>query len=239
MIGPKGIMFNGFDLSPWLTANVSRPLLPPVEVQADSVPGMDGTRFRSAKLGELPIPVDVRLKAGMREDIAGLRHALASMLMADAPAPLVLGDDPRRYHLAVLDGSTDLDSLWFSGRTTLNFRACDPVAYGESRRGTLKSGVLRVRGTWRTYPVVSITPPKGSYWKIENAATGDFVRVNATFSGSARLVVDCAERHCTLNGANADKYLTLDSDYLALEPGENKFTVSGGSPSFEWSERWL
>lgn len=239
MIQPKGMMFNGFDFTPWLRANVQKPVLPPVEVEADAVPGMRGTRFRSAKLGELTIPVPVRLTAHAKDDMAEFRRVLASMLYAEEPAPLVLGDEPRRWYMAVLDGSTDLDSLWFTGGTTLNFRCCDPVAYGEFRRSGLRGGVLRVRGTWPADPKIEVAPPRGAFWKIEHLGTGEFLRVEATFSGSVKLVIDCAARHLTLNGANADKYLSLESDFFSLVPGENRFAVSGGAPVFEWSERWL
>lgn len=240
MIGPKGMAYNGHDLSPWLYANPTRPIMPPVEVEADKVPGMQGTRFRSAKLGELKIPVTVRLRASAKDNIAELRHALAAMLRSDRPAPLYLGDDPTRYNLAVLDGSSDLDRLWHTGRTELTFRACDPVSYG--KRASLEigaEGTANVGGTEDTSPTITATPPKGASYRIALSDTGEYVQVDMPFDGSAKLVIDCAAQHCTVNGASADAHVALASDYFILRPGNNRIVSSGGAATIEWTERWL
>lgn len=240
MIGPKGMMYNGYDLSPWLDANPSRPILPPVEVEADKVPGRDGTRFRSAKLGELEIPVAVRLKATSKDDIAELRHKLAAMLRPDSPAPLVLGDDPTRYHMAVLDGSSDLDALWHTGRAELKFRACDPVAYGrKSVVAMAASATASVGGTAPTAPVITARPSSGSGYRITLAETGEYVQVDAPFTGSQTLMIDCGKQHCTISGASADASVALASDYFELSPGLNRLVASSGTATVEWEERWL
>lgn len=239
IVGPKGMMYNGRDLSHWLDANPTRPILPPVEVEADEVPGADGTRFRSVKLGELSIPVAVRLKASAKDDVAELRHMLAAILWSDVPAPLVLGDDPTRYHMAVLDGSSELDRLWITGRTELVFRACDPIAYGETKSANIgASGTVHVGGTHPTAPVVTAVPNAGESYRFTLMDTGDYVQIEAPFDGTQPLVIDCAAQHCTINGVSADRYVALASDYFVLQPGLNRLSTTG-TAVIEWTERWL
>ena len=66
-----------------------------------------------------------------------MRHKLAAALWTDEPAPLYLPDDPTRYLLAIVSGSTDLDED--HGRLPDNYRRADfPYRrtdyYGQRRR---------------------------------------------------------------------------------------------------------
>lgn len=234
-----GMVYNGFDFGPYLKANPHRSLVPPTAVAVDEVPGRDGTRFRSARLGELSIVVDVELRAGRREDVAELRHRLAARLWSPAPAPLFLPDDPYRYHMAVLDGQSDLDVLWRTGQAQLTFRAPDPVMYGAERQAELSGETaVHVGGNRPTYPVIEAAPT-GKSFRIE--APGGTVEVLAegSFDGSKTLLIDCGACHCELAGLNADGRVALSSDYFALEPGENALVATGGSGTIRWIERWI
>lgn len=234
------MIYNGHDLSPWLRCNPQRPILPPVENSTQEVPGRDGSRLTRSKLGALSIPVKVRLKARRGEDVAELRHMLAAMLRSEEPAPLVLPDDPTRYHLAVLDGSSDLDRLWYTGSAELTFLCPDPVAYGEAREAAMDtSAAVHVAGTHPASPVVTARPGSASRYRVTLTDSGEYVEVSAPFNASSVLVIDCAAQHCTINGASADRYVALASDYFDLVPGLNRLTATSGSTTVEWRERWL
>lgn len=235
-----GMVYNGFDFGPYLRANPHRPILAPVTVTTDDVPGRDGTRFRSARLGELTIPVDVELRTRPRETVAELRHRLAGKLWCAEPAPLALPDDPHRYHLAVLDGESELDVLWETGETTLNFRCPDPVAYGMAGKAAIDTAAsIRSGGNYETRPTITVVPDAGEGYKVAHAGSGEAVEVAFAFDGTKTLVIDCKAEHCEIDGANADAYVTLESDYFALEPGGNDLTATGGAGYVEWVERWL
>lgn len=237
----KGMVYNGFDFSPYLRCNPHRALVPPTSVTTDDVPGRDGTRFREARLGELSIQVDVELRAKARDDVAELRHRLAPHLWAAEPAPLYLGDDPFRYHLAVLDGESELDVLWRTGQAELTFRAPDPVMYGADREAELDGeAVVHVGGNWKTAPVIEVVPT-GTSLRVESVTASAVVEVLAaeSFDGTKTLTIDCGAEHCELGGVNADARVALASDYFALTPGENAIKVTGGSGTIRWTERWL
>ena len=234
------MIYDGNDLSPWLRCNPQRPILPPVENSAQEVPGRDGSRLVRSKLGALTIPVKVRLRARRGEDVAELRHMLAAMLRREEPAPLVLPDDPTRYHMAVLDGSSDLDRLWYTGSAELTFVAHDPIAYGQLHEAAMgSSATLHVAGTHPSAPVITARPGSSSRYRITLVDSGEYVEVSTPFSTSSVLVKDCAAQHCTVNGASADRHVALSSDYFDLAPGLNRLAATSGTAVVEWRERWL
>lgn len=240
-MGMVGMVYNGFDFGPYLRVNPHRPVAPPVTVETDDVPGRDGTRFRSARLGELTIEVDAELRARPGDDIAELRHTLAAALVSASPAPLILPDDPGRYHMAVLEGESELSTLWRTGEATLTFKCPDPVAYGQDRIEALEASTqVSCGGTYMAMPVFEVKPT-GKRFRIESETAGAFVEVEAasSFDGTKTLVIDCAAQHCELGGLNADSRVTLASDYFELRPGANRLVATGGTGTVRWTERWL
>lgn len=239
MVGPKGISFNGYDLSPYLKANPTRPILPPMEVTTDEVPGAMGRRFHDVNLGELEIPVKVRLRARAHEDMPMFRRMLAQALFTVEPAPLVLGDDPTRYYMAILSGSTELSSLIHTGSATLTFLCPDPIAHGATRRCSV-SGTESIitGGNWPARPLITAKPGICSSFTIRVPTSGRHITVNRPFYASDALVIDCKDRRCYINGSPTDAHVTLDSDYFQLL-GKEIITLSSGTATLEWTERWL
>ena len=85
------VLFNGHDLSAFVSCKVSRPIMPPVNVTLESIGGRDGELFKAAHFGGYDLPVDVWLRSDERRDAATVRHALAKMLCTDEPAPFYYG----------------------------------------------------------------------------------------------------------------------------------------------------
>ena len=89
--------------------------------------------------------------------------------------------------------------------------------------------------------VIEALPAKGGYYRVTLPATGQMVQVNMSFTGAGDqlLTIDCAAQHCDINGASADPYVTLESDYFDLEPGPATIQASSGSATVRWTERWI
>lgn len=234
------MIYDGFDFSPWLRVNMTRPIAPPVEVETEAAAGRDGTAFRSARLGELSIPVTVRLDAPRGTDMAELRHMLASKLVSKEPRPLVLPDDPTRYHMALLSGASDLDTLWRTGRAELEFLAPDPVAYGVTRKvNIMPGGSVFVEGNMPTYPVIEGSGGGAGAYSVILVGTGEKVELDCEVGADDVVTIDCAAQHCEINGEDADPHVTLDSDFFALMPGDNRLNITGADVVCSWTERWL
>ena len=139
------VLFNGHDLSAFVSCKVRRPIMPPVNVTLESIGGRDGELFKAAHFGGYDLPVDVWLRSDERRDAATVRHALAKMLCTDEPAPLFLPDDPTRFLLAIVSGETDLGEITDKCPfTTITFHVCDPFYYGRKRRVEVSAGTLTI-----------------------------------------------------------------------------------------------
>lgn len=236
-----GMVYNGFDFGPYLRVNPHRSIVPPVTVECDEVPGGRGERFRSARLGKLTITVDAELRVARGKTVEELRHMLASKLYSASPAPLSLPDDPHRYHLAVLSGESELDTLWETGEAQLTFVAPDPASYGMGGACALdRAASVRPGGTVETAPTIRVVPEAGDGYTVTHAQSGMHVEVRMPFDGATELVIDCAAAHCEAGGTSADEWVTMASDYFTLAPGEaNDLEATGGAGIVSWVERWL
>lgn len=234
------LIFNGNDLSEYVAYKVNRPVMAPIEVSTETIPGRHGELFRSARLQGYDLSVDVWLMADNRLEVADVRHRLAAALWTDEPAPLYLPDDPTRYVLAIVTGETDLGQITDKTAGTITFRVTDPICYGNHNSRVLYDGSsasVDAGGTWETYPTVTFKPTmKTSHVSVLNADTGDKVAVNGTFTVGDEVFIDMATEHVTHNGATISP--TVDSDFFTIK-GVTKIVTSGSGATMEWDEAWL
>lgn len=236
----KRLVFNGTDLSELVAFKVHRPVMAPVGVSAETVPGRHGELFRSARLEAYDLDVDVWLMADNRLEVADVRHRLAAALWTDGPAPLFLPDDPTRHVMAIVTGATDLGEVTDRTSGTVTFRVTDPVSYGNHCRAALADGKtvgVDAGGTWEAYPKITFKPAtKTSRVSVLNVGTGDKVAVSGTFAVGDEVVVDMAAEHVTHNGNTVAP--TVDSDFFAIR-GVTEIVASGSDATMEWDEAWL
>lgn len=210
-----------------------------VNAHFESVAGRHGELFKAAYRGGYDLPVDMWLRSEHRRDAAEVRHRLAAMLWTDEPAPLYLPDDPTRYLLAIVSGSTDLgevtDDCPFA---TVTFHIGDPDYYGRKHRVEAGAGTFSVNAGGNLPARLSVTakPGAGSSWTITNVDTGEKVQVAATLTSSSVVRLDMAQERATVNNQAAP--VTLDSDFFEIK-GRTKLRISSGSAALEWRERWL
>lgn len=232
------MIYDGADLRDYFHVGFDRALLPPVEVSTVEVSGRDGALFQRTRLMPLEITAFLRWKKAKASAVPDLRRLAASLLYRDEPRPLVLPDEPDKHYLAVVSGHTALDSLGKNGKAYVTFMCPDPVAFGQTRTCAMATQAEgHVGGTYRTAPTFACRPARGSYYKVTNEATGEFVQVNASFTGDQSLVIDCARQQTTLNGVNYP--VTFASDYFSFEPGPFSVRASSGTAEMSWTERWL
>lgn len=231
--------FGGVDLTPYVTVSkATRTVAPRRRMERTDVPGMAGELVRFSGLQAAEVTVTGYLTPHGVDRVAHVRRLLARMLYSDAPQALILPDEPWSYLMAVYEGGAELSRHAHRPKVELPFLCPDPVAYGKPRTASVGSAAVDVDagGTWPASPVVSVTPPTGSYWQITNLATGDYVRVNAAFTGSQAVVIDMGAQRCTVNGA--DHAVDVGSDFFPID-GAQRLKASAGTASLSWVERWL
>lgn len=233
------IKFNGHDLSAIVCCKVNRPIMAPVSAVYEEIPGRHGELFKSACLGGYDLPVDVWLRSDDRRDAATLRHLLAEMLYTEEPAPLFLPDDPTRYLMAIVSGSTDLGEITDDcPSATVTFHVGDPFYYGSKRRVEAQAGRFGINAGGNRPAALTITAhaESGVAWSIRNLDTGEKVQLDMDVAADSVVRVDMALERATVNGHEAP--VTLDSDFFEIN-GRMNLLLSGGSALLEWRERWL
>lgn len=207
----------------------------------EDIDGRHGETFKAQRRVGYDLTVDMWLRVEDRRQVAEARHRLAEWLYTDEPKPLYLPDDPTRYLLAIVSGSTDLDEITDDCPTcSVTFRIGDPDYYGRTRKMTI-SGTSEVSfavgGTLPTYIKVTAKPTSSqTSWRITNTDTGEYVEVSATLSSSSTIRLDFAKERATVN--NNTVAIAIASDYFTVS-GRAHLKVSNGSAEIEWVERWL
>ena len=181
---------------------------------------------------------------GTAEERRAALSTLGQWLDVDEPKKLILPDTPDLYYMAVPNGSVDLTRYCDSETASVTFDIVDPIAYGREVEITVPSGgsvTFHVGGTYKTRPQISATATRNSSslvygLKLDNAS---YVHV-ATGSASARNVaIDCDKRTCVVNSSVS--MITLDSNWLELEPGGHTLAMDNGTgaATVTFRERWL
>lgn len=230
--------FGGTDLERYMSVSAAtRTVAPGRRVERTAVPGMDGELARCGGMEAQEVTVTGYLRAWTLAEVADARRLLARALTSDGPQMLRLPDEPWSGLMAVYEGGAELSRNAHRPKVELRFLCADPVAYGRDRSAKVSgSATVEVGGTYPARPKVTVKPPRGSSWRITNVDTGEFVCVQASFTGSQTVVIDMASHRCTVNGA--DHAVTLDSDFFSID-GTQHLLASGGTATLEWAERWL
>lgn len=133
-------------------------------------------------------------------------------------------------------GAWDDGNGWADVDLTLS---ADPIMRGKGAKVALAKGdnVITVGGN-APCPIALDLSPAGLEWVRVVLDGGKFVRVwpAASFGAGAALSIDSESMTCALNGSNIAP--TLDSDWLVIAPGRHVLTLSGGTGTASFSERW-
>ena len=232
------IVFNGHDLSSLVCCKIRRPVMASVKATFEDVPGRHGETFKTAKREGYDLVVDMWLRAERRREVAEARHKLSAMLWTDEPAPLFLPDDPTRYLMAIVSGSTDLDEITDDcPMASVTFHIGDPDYHGQSRRIDVSgAAAFAAGGTLPAAIRVTAKPGACSSWRITNTDTGEFVEVAQALTADSVVRLDFVTEHATVNGSIAA--LNIMSDFFEIK-GRAHLKISSGTATVEWEERWL
>ena len=236
--------FNGIELTErFLLSDLSRPI-PGTDVETVGVSGRDGVLIKSVKL--LPGAVSFTLWPHWMNE-SELREAvreLAAIMAVKEPAKLEFSDDDGLYYMAIPNDVMAVREFVDAFAVDCAFILPSPAMYGVERTVTVPSGgsvTFNVGGTYPTKPVITANATRNSssqVWGIR-LDERDFIHI-ATGSASARTVaVDCNERTCVVNSSVS--MITLDSDWLELEPGMHTLRMDNGTgaATVTFRERWL
>lgn len=235
--------FDGWDMETYgLVNEVVR--TSSVDVSTIDAPSMDGTRYAGSRLKPATVALNIWATDLHAADRPGIVRDIMAHLAVDEPKMLRIAETAPNTLLAIPSG--DIQAVLYPSAVMVpvSFLVVDPVAYGSSGSATIPSGSsvsFTVNGTYPTRPKITATSAKrgtGNVWKIALDG-GDFVAVTLPTSASTAVEIDCATRAVKVGGAAS--MISLDSDWLELEPGQHTLSmaIGTGGASVTWAERWL
>ena len=251
-LGGVTVTFDGHDLtSRFLVTDIRRPRPSFSSATQDNPAGgsfLLGTRPRAKSIS---MTLRIRGDSGRRQALA---RELASWLTVDGERELSFSDDDGLVYMAVPDGETSLEPLYWGEALGLSFLAPEPVMLGERGRAQayMPMSVTEVDGPVSPVVMVGGTAPARMVITSEDASRdpstglwgvrlddGGYARVEIPVSAPSSVTIDCVERTATVNGAPA--LLTLDSDWLEMPPGRHviRLDEGHGTADVSWRERWL
>ncbi|MEG0303722.1 distal tail protein Dit [Gordonibacter sp.] len=240
------MIFDGTDLAAYMRTSVCRPLMPSPDVGTVSVPGKDGFEVSHVRIKSFEVPVKCLIQPHSPLTVAEgviaadeLKHRIAALLFRREKRPLVFDSDPTRYCMAIVTGVSDIKRTAYVDECTVTF-LCEPVFYGPLLERTISSGSngLSIGGTEPTWPTVEVVAASAvSSIAVTDEASGEFVRVDASYAKGTVLRLDMAAKRATLNGADAAVVIT--SDFWRLSPGRCSVKLSSGSGTIRYREAWL
>ena len=234
-------MYNGHDLSEYVTAELVEPAGHALSPRALAVPGRPGAALLGCELPPREVRLRLHLDAGSQMtpgELSRLRALLRAWLCAPGGGDLVVpGEGALTWRDAVVTGVSDWDTLFEGGSCAVDFTCYDPVAYGAAR--SCAGTELEVLGTWPTLPVMTLTAAAGSAVKVTDGG-GRFVLVERDLSAGDEVVMDFAAESVTVDGEGASADVGVGSAFFSLAPGAHVLTFSGCSAhEVAWTERWL
>ncbi|WP_368264093.1 distal tail protein Dit [Enterococcus innesii] len=153
------IKFNGIDLTQYFNVlEVERELLPTRENYSVESEFRHGKAFDGYKYNSREIKVKAIILAENTIELQKVKRELAGVLDVSEPAKLSFSDEPDKYYLAVLDGTTDVSQVSGFGSVELSFVCYDPFAYSEDaavveNKGT-SSVAVEYAGTFKAFPII-------------------------------------------------------------------------------------
>ncbi len=235
--------FNDVGFSEYLyVENIRRDLLPPISTISRKKPGKPGYFFIRNDLEARDIEVDVRLIENTREDVQRKARHLAGLLYTEKPEKLILRDEPDKFNLAILNGDTDLEKLFYTGGTTLIFTCLDPLAYSINKIEAEfnNNTIIYNKGTNKATGVIKIHIKNNiSFLEVKLKETGEKLYVQDNFTEGDQVVIDLENEFITKNGYSVMKKLHLISDFFELPVGGFTIEINNGNSYIEFRERWL
>ena len=221
-------------IAPVAWVGLSYPLIGDISSVTATIPGRPGVVYGGHAYGGKRIQVTFAVLGGPRL-IPETVDALNAWAWAEELKPLRVDD--RGYYRASLVSADDV-SMEYGARLAYTFLAPDGLKYGPERSAALHNGsVTLYRGGsaapgW-TLDYTLTQQAAELFWRNGThriALTGDFA------AGSS-VHIDAGAELVEINGYNAMRYLTYDSRFFSLAPGEN--TVYGPGGTITYQEAWL
>lgn len=221
------MIFNDYDFKDDLIVEeIVRSVMPNVLNSSIYIPGLNGSVFNHSAFGETYITVKCRLIKKKRNDVQESMRKIAGKLHSPTPSKLKLRDEKDHYNFAIVDGMTEVEKYFSTGYFEIMFICHDPFAYTDEKVFNVNETFNNV-GTFETHSIIEITAGITDKLVVHVGKLSEAITLIYPFTGTQKIVVDSEKQLVTMNGNNAMKYLSLESDFFMIPPGEVTVTANG------------
>ena len=145
--------------------NVTRTILPTRENSSKAIPNMHGEYYMGYKYAKKEIILECSIKSENREDYVEKIRELGYLLDVQEPQKLIISDSPNTYVYAVIEGDTQINKLYHTGKFDLRFVCYNPFEYSTEIKNTLDNEQVELSnkhildiyntGSVDTYPIIT------------------------------------------------------------------------------------
>jgi phage-related protein len=206
-----------------------------VREHTDSIPGRDGEYFFGAEMeaGLINLPVSIETTpstwAATERLIKGyLNPKLGVQALTFANRPGIT------YNVVWVGTLNFLEEGAFHRKFTIPFKLHDPIVKSSSQNTLAGAGTAVNGGTIETPFTVEIVGP------VTNPAVtvaGTIMTYTGQVTASDLLVIDTEKRTAIFNGVNA--LADYNKAFPKLAVGNNTVTITGGTVTLKWYDRYL
>lgn len=226
------LKFNGKEL-PSFVRYVGRDfsVLPDINVNYTELPRQLGGSFLYAKQGVRKESLDFILIPSKTSNLEKDAAAFAEWLRGDnfKPSKLEFPETADRYSLSQVNGSVSVNDLFVYGTCSVEFISVDPLNYMNNPLSVTGASALNVtyQGSVPQPFITEITVPSVcSRLKLESNKDNSFIQLDGSFTTGQKIVIDSDKKVITVSGQVNMKVLSLDSNWMVLQTGTNKLTLS-------------
>lgn len=236
----RNIVYGGVDLSCYFDINkVTIAPFPDITLNTVQISGKAGSTYFSREIGERTIKLNLSLKASERNTLANYKEwrELTKLLLKSEPTPMKF--DEAHYINVMALSASEITRLGYRGVSEVTFVAPDPYFYGKTQEAVLNPGDNSVwaSGDVDAWPVIRLTNASNGL-TVRNSNTGEEIVIPSGITSTASVVIDTELMRCTVNGQYVPTNLNR-TDFFSLSPGQTTISLSSGTGTLTYKERYL
>jgi predicted phage tail component-like protein len=204
------------------------PVLSPVTTK---IAGRNGLVYSGTELGEKIINVAFIVIPPANKTLMECGEELANWLGTGGIGTLRVNDYPNKQFKAYISNPVNIGDGTFIGSGQFDFIVPSGLAEGtivKTVEATADTFTIDYTGTAPVFPVVTVNfTGTVSEFRLTNTGLSEQIIVNGSFTSGDTLVIDNDKKKIELNGNIFLSGMTVNSDWVVLNNGENNFTKSG------------
>ncbi|MBN6887028.1 putative phage tail component-like protein [Cytobacillus horneckiae] len=200
----------------------------------------NGHRLKRTQRELLEITQPIGFKALTPHEALQIKDEIASWLVTKEVVPLVFDNEPLRTYWVVVDGTLDdlskmeRSKLW---QGTVRFLCFYTTGKQETLNLTTAFKDFLITGQTETPWVINVVfTERSSKFEVE-ANNVLFLQLNYEFVAGDRLSISYVGRKVTLNGQDLRRAVSMNSNFVEMQPGPLSIKASHGS-TLKYDERF-